>query len=139
MAHVGLCCGTESLQDTAKHIANCCAVLGESPIVRYHKTSGKMKSLAGLVQQRLDELRPYNDAMAAAGANKKSQVILLERGFDISSMVLHELTYQAAAFDFCDIDENNVFKFHYTDGQGRQKMKEKILDDSDDVWPVEHK
>ena len=35
-----------------------------------------------------------SDAMGAAAARKKSQVILLERGFDISSMVLHELTYQ---------------------------------------------
>ena len=36
--------------------------------------------------------------------------------------------------DFCDIDENNVFKFPYTDGQNRQKTKEMILDENDDVW-----
>jgi len=125
--------GSEDM-DVAKHVANVCAILGESPIVRYQGSSDSMKGLAALVQQRLDELRPYNDAMGAAAARKKSQVILLERGFDISSMVLHELTYQAASMDFCDIDENNVFKFPYTDGQNRQKTKEMILDENDDVW-----
>jgi len=60
-----LCLRCSSLQDVAKHVANVCAILGESPIVRYQGSSDSMKGLAALVQQRLNELRPYKCVLAA--------------------------------------------------------------------------
>eukprot|EP00039_Didymoeca_costata_P032847 m.39568 g.39568 ORF g.39568 m.39568 type:complete len:636 (+) comp9569_c0_seq1:156-2063(+) len=119
--------------ELAAHLANVCATLGESPVIRYEKTSADMAALATVIQERVDEHRKYSPEMQASFSKKKSQLILLDRGFDLVSPLVREFTYQAAAYDLCQITDD-VYKYIFEDGAGKRREKKVILGENDELW-----
>ncbi|XP_058266061.1 syntaxin-binding protein 3 isoform X1 [Hemibagrus wyckioides] len=120
----------QTLEAIADQIVSLCATLDEYPGVRYRKDSVKdyAKLLAELVDKKLARHYELDDS------NKKkektqAQLIIVDRGFDPVSPILHELTYQAMAYDLIPITDD-TYRYKGKDGV----EKEALLNENDVLW-----
>uniref|UniRef100_A0A8D0D490 Syntaxin binding protein 3 n=1 Tax=Sander lucioperca TaxID=283035 RepID=A0A8D0D490_SANLU len=103
----------KTLETLADQLVTLCATLDEYPGVRYKNNMVNAKALAELVDNKLAKHYELDDS----GKKKdktQAQLLIVERGIDPVSPILHELTYQAMAYDLIDI-QNDTYKYKAKD------------------------
>uniref|UniRef100_A0A3P9K9H4 Syntaxin binding protein 3 n=1 Tax=Oryzias latipes TaxID=8090 RepID=A0A3P9K9H4_ORYLA len=119
-----------TLETLADQIVTLCATLDEYPGVRYKKESNmeNAKTLAELVDNKLAKHYELDDSDKKKGKTQ-AQLLIVERGFDPVSPILHELSYQAMAYDLIDI-QDDTFRYKLKDGSEKQAL----LTEDDMLW-----
>ncbi|ROL53987.1 Syntaxin-binding protein 3 [Anabarilius grahami] len=120
----------QTLEMIADQIVTLCATLDEYPGVRYKKDSalGYGKQLAELVDNKLVRHYELDDNSKNKGKTP-AQLLIVDRALDPVSPILHELTYQAMAYDLISM-KDNTYEYKSKDGS----KKEALLNEEDELW-----
>uniref|UniRef100_A0A8C2D8Y1 Syntaxin binding protein 3 n=1 Tax=Cyprinus carpio TaxID=7962 RepID=A0A8C2D8Y1_CYPCA len=98
----------QTLEMIADQIVTLCATLDEYPGVRFKKYNPNLnygKKLAELVDNKLARHYELDDNPNKKGKTQ-AQLLIVDRALDPVSPILHELTYQAMAYDLIQIKDN---------------------------------
>ncbi|KTF95906.1 hypothetical protein cypCar_00019382, partial [Cyprinus carpio] len=112
----------QTLEMIADQIVTLCATLDEDPNLNYGK------KLAELVDNKLARHYELDDNPNKKGKTQ-AQLLIVDRALDPVSPILHELTYQAMAYDLIQI-KDNTYEYKLKDGC----KKEALLNEEDELW-----
>ncbi|XP_035224364.1 syntaxin-binding protein 1-like isoform X2 [Stegodyphus dumicola] len=117
----------------AKKLMTLLSTLEEFPLLRYRRRFIKNLVLAEAVEQELNLYKESfkSDTNPKAKMKRRCQLLILDRGFDCISPVVHEFTFQAMAYDILDIKDNI---YEYTIGQDDEENVFLPLSDDDALW-----
>ncbi|GFY70628.1 syntaxin-binding protein 1 [Trichonephila inaurata madagascariensis] len=116
----------------AKKLISLFSTLKEIPIIRYRRAFVKNLILAETIQEEIK--RQENTLKHISNTKKnKCQLLILDRGFDCISPVIHEFTFQAMAYDLLDLTDD-IYEYALEVGRMEAETQSTPLTEEDPLW-----
>lgn len=123
-----------------RKLANVCIALNEHPSIRYQGSSRFVSEIATAVQQTILQYKKSNPNFVCFGEDKRpdrdrerGQLLILDRGYDCLTPLMHEYTYQAMVNDLLPIEEG-VLTYSTQTNKGSSVEKQALLSENDGLW-----
>eukprot|EP00054_Salpingoeca_dolichothecata_P027422 m.201268 g.201268 ORF g.201268 m.201268 type:complete len:617 (+) comp25959_c0_seq3:51-1901(+) len=116
------------VKQIAHNMASVCAAFTELPLIHYQWDSTLGPQVAKELHSKLHSL-----GVKKPKHRKRSVVLILDRNHDIVAPLVHEISYQAFAYDQLNI-QNDQFDFTIVNGKGKTVEKRGLLSDDDESW-----
>ncbi|KAH9397107.1 Syntaxin-binding protein 1 [Tyrophagus putrescentiae] len=119
-----------ALEECADHLATVCATLGELPKIGFRNDDqGLNIRFATLVQQRLEQYKAIDGKELREG---HSQLLIIDRGFDCVTPVIHDLTFQSMVYDLMKV-ENDVWTYRPEGGKSGEE-RQLLFSENAELW-----
>ncbi|KAI3385120.1 hypothetical protein SNEBB_002579 [Seison nebaliae] len=120
----------QTFKNVTKQLTSLCEVLDECPLIRYDANYSSTEELAQMLNNELKNLKKEKPTLGVAVEKQKSQLILVARGTDPISSLLHELTLQAMSYDLLSV-KNDVYKCQTNKNELEREV---VLDEENAIW-----
>lgn len=112
-----------NIKRTVQSLLNLCIITGEYPVVRYSEPSPELyqtstatilaKKVAFEFQESLDDYARKNENFPPPSSRPRSVFIITDRSLDLFTLVLHDFSYQAMAYDLVPEVDTRTDTYHY--------------------------
>ncbi|CAL1300437.1 unnamed protein product [Larinioides sclopetarius] len=116
----------------AQKLVSLFSTLEEIPLIRYRRGFAKNLILAETIQQEIN-LQKDSLKNVLESRRNKSQLLILDRGFDSISPIIHEFTFQAMAYDLLDLSED-IYEYALEVGRMEAEIQSTPLTEEDPLW-----
>ena len=130
---------SKCMDEMAEQLATLCYTLGGQPTLWYQNGCSYTQPFAHKLRERLIDMKTSevkNTAPNQTADTKITQypVLILDRGFDLISCLVHDMYYQAVAYDVLGGDKIEVEKQTYNHTKDNGEISSHQLDDTDSIW-----
>ncbi|ORX46023.1 Sec1-like protein [Piromyces finnis] len=123
-----------TLEDISNKVVSLLATLGDYPDIRYFDPDGNTSNIASKfaykLQEKLDNLTDIDGDFPKKTPYKRTNMIIVDRSYDLVGPLLHDFYYQGMANDIADIEDGVIYRYTMSNGTNKQEK----LNENEDFW-----
>jgi syntaxin-binding protein 1 len=133
---------SKCMDEMAEQLATLCYTLGGQPTLWYQNGCSYTQPFSHKVRERLIDMKTSEVKNTTSGATNQATdtkitqypVLILDRGFDLISCLVHDMYYQAISYDVLGGDKIELEKQTYNHTENNGEITSHQLDDTDSIW-----
>jgi len=123
-----------TLDDISDKVMSLLATLGDYPDIRYYDPECRNNTIASKfaykLQEKLDKLAEIDNEFPKKTPYKRTNMIIVDRSYDLVGPLLHDFYYQGMANDISDIENGVIYRYTLSNGTNKQEK----LNESEEFW-----
>lgn len=130
----------KTIEDISNKVMSLLASLGDYPDIRFYdpegngNTSSIAAKFAYKLQEKLDNLSEIDSDFPRKTPYKRSNMIIVDRSYDLIGPLLHDFYYQGMANDIADIEDGVFYRYIISNDTNKQENRQEILNENEQFW-----
>jgi len=126
----------KTIEDISNKVMSLLASLGDYPDIRFYDPEGNGNTstiaakFAYKLQEKLDNLSEIDSDFPKKTPYKRTNMIIVDRSYDLIGPLLHDFYYQGMANDIADIENGVIYRYILSNGTNKQEK----LNENEQFW-----